>query len=111
MSRTENGSPILRTASGLDVVAFDAIAKLSGVSGGAVVKVLAAINAIDRYDVSEPLARPRAIVDFDNVPTAQPNESRARATTAYCADLADKILCPIEGDAELASVLNPRRLL
>jgi hypothetical protein len=96
MKRTENGKPVLHTTNGLDVVALDALAKLSGVSGGAVVKVLAALRMVTDYEAGKPVVRCiedeaeilAQLVDFENVPQAMADEVRSTATQAYCRELA-----------------------
>lgn len=93
MQRTENGKPVLRTANGLDVVALDALAKLSGVSGGAVVKVLAALRILADYEATRrpgPVALAE-LVEFENVPQAMADEVRSEATHAYCHELAERL--------------------
>jgi hypothetical protein len=98
-ARTENGTPVLQSSGGFPVVAFDAIAKLSGVSGGAVVKVLAALNLIahHEYDKGADVHRGRSIpqmvaelADVENIPRAAANETRARNTQYYVEELAEQ---------------------
>jgi len=104
MKRKENGVTTLQARNGQNVVAFDAIAKLSGVSGGGVVKVLAAMRAIADYEGDQSLAG--GLGAFENVPTGLADEYRARATAAYAHDLAEAL----EGH-ELAPILRLDRLV
>lgn len=113
MKRTENGKPVLRTENGLDVVALDALAKLSGVSGGAVVKVLAALRILTDYELAHgDIRHSRAhvlteLVEFENVPQAMADEVRSEATHAYCHELAEAMA----GVHPLATDIRLRRCL
>lgn len=111
MKRTENGKPVLSTSNGLDVVALDALAKLSGVSGGAVVRVLAALDLIVSYetvrDLDTQVVTPEVLTDFAHVPTGLADETRAVATNAYCRELAQAL----RHTHPLASTLNLSRCL
>lgn len=102
MQRTENGKPVLRTTNGLDVVALDALAKLSGVSGGAVVKVLAALRILADYERATPVTLAQ-LVEFENVPQAMADEMRSEATHTYCHELAQALagVHPLGADIRL----------
>lgn len=115
MKRTENGKPVLHTENGLDVVALDALAKLSGVSGGAVVKVLAALRILADYERSRPVAGDpedtptilAGLVEFENVPQAMADELRSKATHDYCHELAQAMASvhPLAEDIRLVRCL------
>lgn len=83
-NRTKNGRPLdLRH----DVVAVDAIARLSGVTGKDVVKVLLAIHAIEVATQAEV----RQIVNIDNAPTAPADEERFANTVQFVDALIHKL--------------------
>lgn len=69
-NRTQNG----RTLIGTNVVAADAIARLSGVSAKDVAKVLIAIRAVEINTA----ALVSVIVDTDSIPTAAPERDGDR---------------------------------
>lgn len=104
MKRTENGTATLKASNGQNVVAFDALAKLSGVSGGAVAKVLAAMRAIADYEGAPALAE--GLAAWENVPTALADDYRSRATASYCNDVADAMQ-----EHDLAPLLRLERLV
>ncbi len=98
--RTEHGVAILETKGGDPVVSLDAVAKIAGVSGGAVAKVLAALDLIVSY--TDRTADD--LVDFYKIPMISPDDERYKNTKDFARELASS-LC---GDSELARYLNLR---
>lgn len=111
MKRTENGKAVLTTKAGAKVVAADALAKLSGVSGGAVVKVLAALRIMEEYETARykhPFNVVAELVLFENVPQAQADAERSTATVDYCAELSAAF--GLNSDPYLLPVLEKVRI-
>lgn len=83
LNRKPNGIPLFPNR---DLVAADLVALVAGVSGGAVAKVLIALEA-----VAEGLGVPvQSLVDAASVPTAPADVYRTDETTEAANDLADQ---------------------